>query len=92
MHYGCSKLALEGMTKTLAREGAEYNVLVNTIRPGVIDTEFHKKFSKDMLKRISMVPMKKTGRPEDVADLVFYLGSNKNNYITNEIVTISGGE
>lgn len=92
MHYGCSKLALEGMTKTLAREGAEYNVLVNTIRPGVIDTEFHKKFPKDMPKRISMVPMKKTGKPEDVADLVFYLGSNKNNYITNEIVTISGGE
>lgn len=92
MHYGCSKLALEGVTKTLAREGAEYNVLVNTVRPGVIDTEFHKKFPKDMPKRISMIPMKETGRPEDVADLVFYLGSNKNNFITNEIVTISGGE
>lgn len=92
MHYGCSKLALEGMAKTLAREGAEYNVLVNTIRPGVIDTDFHKKFPKDIPKRVSMIPMKKTGRPEDVADLVFYLGSNKNNYITNEIVTISGGE
>lgn len=92
MHYGCSKLALEGMTKTLAKEGAEYNVIVNTIRPGVIDTEFHKKFPKDMPKRISTIPMKKTGMPEDVADLVFYLGSNKNNYITNEIVTIAGGE
>ena len=92
MHYGCSKLALEGMTKTLAREGAEYNVLINTIRPGVIDTDFHKKFPKDMSKRLSMIPMKKAGMPEDVANLVFYLGSNKNNYITNEIVTIAGGE
>ncbi len=92
MHYGCSKLALEGLTKTLAREGAEYNVLVNTVRPGVIDTEFHKKFPKDMEKRIAMIPLKKMGTPGDIADMVYYLGSNKNNFITNEIITLSGGE
>ncbi|MGR3220190.1 MAG: SDR family NAD(P)-dependent oxidoreductase [Candidatus Anammoxibacter sp.] len=92
MHYGCSKRALEGMTKTLAKDGAEYNVLVNTIRPGVIDTEFHKKFPKDMEKRISMIPMRKMGMPEDVAGLAYYLGSDENNFMTNEIVTISGGE
>lgn len=92
MHYGCSKLALEGLTKTLAREGAKYNVLVNTVRPGVIDTEFHKKFPKNMKKRIEMIPLKKMGATEDVADMVYYLGSEKNNFITNEIITISGGE
>ena len=92
MHYGCSKLALEGLTKTLAREGAEYNVLVNTIRPGVIDTEFHKKFPKDMFKRIAMIPMRRMGTPEDVADMVYYLGSDMNRFITNETIAVSGGE
>lgn len=92
MHYGCSKLALEGLTKTLSREGAEYNVLVNTIRPGVIDTEFHKKYPKDMGKRIAMIPLKRMGAPKDVADMVYYLGSDENKFITNETITISGGE
>ena len=92
LHYGCSKRALEGLTKTLAKEGAEHNVLVNTIRPGVIDTEFHKKFPKDMKKRVAMIPLKKMGSPKDVAAMVYYLGSEKNNFITNEIITVAGGE
>ena len=92
MHYGCSKLAIEGVTKTLAKEGAEYNVFVNTVRAGVIDTEFHKKFPKDMKKRIEIIPLKKMGSPHDIADMVYYLGSDKNNYITNETITIAGGE
>lgn len=92
LHYGSSKLALEGLTKTLAREGAPVNVLVNTIRPGVIDTEFYKKFPKDMKKRIEMIPVKKMGRPEDVAEMAYYLGSEKNNFITNQTVAVSGGE
>lgn len=92
MHYGSSKRAMEGLAKTLAREGAEYNILVNTIRPGVIDTEFHKKFPKDMTKRIAMIPMKKMGGPADIADMAYYLGSEKNHFITNEIITIAGGE
>lgn len=92
MHYGCSKLALEGLTKTLAKEGAKFNVLVNTVRPGVIDTAFHKKFPKDMKKRIALIPLKKMGSPKDIAGIVCYLGSEKNNFITNEIIAISGGE
>lgn len=92
MHYGCSKRALEGMTKTLAKEGAAHNVFVNTIRPGVIDTEFHKKFSKDMESRIAMIPVKRMGTADDVADIVYLLGSEENHFITNEIITIAGGE
>lgn len=92
MHYGSSKLALEGLTKTFAKEGAKSNILVNTIRPGVIDTSFHKKFPKNMKKRIAMIPLKRMGSPQDIAGMAYYLGSDKNNFITNEIITIAGGE
>lgn len=92
MHYGSSKRALEGITKTLARCGAGCNILVNTVRPGVIDTDFHKKFPKDMTKRIEMIPMRRIGKPEDVASLVYYLGSEKNTFVTSEVIAVSGGE
>ena len=92
MHYGSSKLALEGLTKTLAKDGARYNVFVNTIRPGVINTGFYKKFPKNMKERIAMIPAGKMGSSEDIAKMVYYLGSEENNFITNEIITIAGGE
>ena len=92
LHYGCSKRALEGLTRTLAREGASCNILVNTIRPGVIDTDFHKTFLKDLKKRTEMIPLGKMGQVDDVADMVYYLGSDENAFITNEIITIAGGE
>lgn len=92
LHYGCSKRAIEGITKTFAKEGAEYNILANTVRPGVIDTVFHKKFPKDMTKRIAMIPLGRMGSPEDIAEIVFYLGSDVNTYITNEIIAVAGGE
>lgn len=92
MHYGCSKMALEGLTKTLAREGAKDNILVNTLRPGVIDTRLHKKFPKNMKERIALIPMRKMGKAEDIAKMVFYLGSDQNEFITNEVITVAGGE
>ncbi|KKK94832.1 hypothetical protein LCGC14_2678880 [marine sediment metagenome] len=90
--YACSKLALEGITKTFAREGAEYNILVNTIRPGVVDTEFHKKVFKNLKERISLIPLKKMINIKEIVEMIYYLGSEKNNFITNDIITIAGGE
>ena len=92
MSYGCSKLAIEGVTKTFAREGYSYNVLVNTIRPGVINTDFHKKTSKDMQKRVSLIPLLRMGDPKDISRVAYMIGSEENNFITNEIIMIAGGE
>ncbi|KJU81326.1 3-oxoacyl-ACP reductase [Candidatus Magnetobacterium bavaricum] len=92
MHYGSAKLAMEGITKTISKEGAKYNILCNTVRPGLIDTEFHSKYPKDMEKRISMVPVKRIGTTKEIADMVYYLGSDKNTFITNQTITIAGGE
>jgi len=92
MPYGCSKRAIEGVTKSLAKEGAKYNVLINTIRPGVIDTHFNEKSLKDMNGRVSIIPMQKMGEPKDIANMVYYIGSSDNEFITNEVITIAGGE
>lgn len=90
--YGCSKLAMEGITKTFAREGAIHNILVNTVRPGVVNTDFHKKVSKNIEERVNLIPMKKMINIDDVVNMIYYLGSEKNNFITNETISISGGE
>lgn len=89
--YSVSKSGLETATKSLAREGAGYNVLVNTIRPGVIDTEFFRSLSKDEEARKKIIPLKRFAQADEVSDLAFFL-CTKNTYITNEILSISGGE
>ena len=49
-------------------------------------------FPKDMEKRIAMIPLKRLGMPNEVADMVYYLGSDVNKFITNEIIAVAGGE
>lgn len=92
MQYGCAKRALEGITRTLAREGAQDNVLVNTVRPGVIDTGFHRRLGRDVSARVGLIPMRRMGTALEVAELVHYLGSERNTYITGQTVAVSGGE
>ena len=92
MHYGCFKRGLEGITRTLAREGAHVGVFANTIRPGVIDTSFYQKYPKDMKARLELIPVKRMGTAKEVAELVYYLGSEVNTYITGQTVAVSGGE
>jgi len=92
MHYGCFKRGLEGITRTLAREGASKGVLVNTVRPGVIDTSFHEKYGKNLQARLELIPAKRMGTTDDVAKMVFYLGSEVNTFITGQTIAVSGGE
>lgn len=92
MQYGCAKRALEGITRTLAREGARSNVLVNTVRPGVIDTAFHRRLSRDMKARVGLIPMGRMGTAEEVAEIVAFLGGTRNTFITGQTVAVAGGE
>lgn len=92
LDYGCAKRALEGLTRTLAREGAASGVLVNTIRPGFIDTDFHTRFPKDRQARTALIPLGRAGTPQEVARAVYALGSGENTFITNETLAVAGGE
>ncbi len=92
MHYGCFKRGMEGITKTLSRLGAAKGVLVNTVRPGVINTPFHEKYPKDMQQRIQLIPAKRMGTALEVAETIFFLGSDMNTYMTGEEIAVAGGE
>lgn len=94
--YGVAKAGIECLTKGLAREGAQFNILVNAIAPGLIDTRFHSKrmgrSAKALLERARKVPLKRAGKPEDVAAMIAYLLSPAGNFITGECISVSGGD
>lgn len=91
MHYGASKAALESLSRGFAREGAAKGILVNAIRAGVIDTPLHGKFRKNMAARVAMIPLKRMGRPEDIASLVLHLAAD-GGFITGQTISVTGGE
>lgn len=94
--YGVAKAGVECLARGLAREGAPFNILVNAIAPGLIDTQFHtKRMGRDaqaLRERASKVPLKRAGKPEDVAAMIVYLLSPAGNYITGECICIAGGD
>lgn len=95
MPYGIAKAGVECMTKGMARDLAKDNILVNCIAPGFIMTKFHGKSGKtpdEIKKRLELIPIKKAGTPEDIAGAILYLLSDAGNYITGQILTISGGD
>ena len=93
IHYGAAKAGVEAITRTLATEGAQYNILVNAIQPGVIDTEFHKKIGRTTLEsRLKSIPMKRAGKPLDVARLCVFLASEAGDYITGQVYGVTGGD
>ena len=88
-NYSAAKAALIGATKALALEAAARNVTVNAVAPGFIDTDMTKDLPQDDLKQL--VPMKRFGKPEEVAALVGFLCSDEAGYITGEVISINGG-
>jgi 3-oxoacyl-[acyl-carrier protein] reductase len=93
MPYTLSKSALEAMTISFAKEGAKYNILVNALRVGVTNTDIHHKSeSKNMNTRVDMIPLKRMAEPEEIAEYILFLSSEKSNFTTGSIITIAGGE
>ena len=88
-NYCAAKSAVIGATRALAQETASRNVTVNAVAPGFISTDMTKNLPEEELKK--MIPMRRFGRPEEVAELVGFLCSDKASYITGEVISINGG-
>lgn len=90
--YSASKSAIIGYTKALAKEVGYSGINVNCVCPGVIDTKMNSRLTKNDIEDIkSQTPMGRLGCPEEVAELIFYLSSDKANFITGQVITIDGG-
>tara|TARA_X000000950_G_scaffold286582_1_gene395929 strand:+ start:2119 stop:2859 length:741 start_codon:yes stop_codon:yes gene_type:complete len=93
--YAASKGALSSLTKSFAAEMSKYGINTNNISPGFIKTSFYKKFKKDKKKlynwTLSRIPQRRWGEPQEVAELVSFILSNKSNYLNGETITIDGG-
>lgn len=88
-NYSAAKAAIIGATKALAQETAPRGVRVNAIAPGFIATDMTKDLAVDELSQ--SVPMKRFGKPEEVAELAYFLISDASSYITGEVISINGG-
>jgi 3-oxoacyl-[acyl-carrier protein] reductase len=90
--YATTKAGILGFTKSMALEGARYNITVNAIVPGVINTEAFQLTSPSMRERmIARTAFKRPGEPEDIAHAVCFLASDHAGYITGIELNVSGG-
>ncbi len=91
-NYAASKAGQVALTKSLAKEVAKRGITVNCVSPGFIDTELIADLPPDQLKEYrKQVPMKRFGRPQEVADAVLFLASERASYITGTVLNVTGG-
>ena len=91
-NYSYSKHALEFIPQHL-KKLASKNILSNILRVGVVDTKIHSRIkSKNMSKRVKLIPIKRKASKKEISDTIYNLASEKNSYISGEIITIAGGE
>lgn len=90
--YGTSKGAINTFTKSLARQLAQFNINVNAVAPHAIETDMSSQWSEEKRREIiSSIPLKRMGKPEEVADVVVFLATEGAGFITGEIININGG-
>ena len=91
-NYSASKAGVIGFTKSLAKEVASRNILVNAIAPGFIDTDMTKVLSDNVKEGINaQIPLKRMGTPNEVAKVVKFLASEDSSYVTGQVINIDGG-
>jgi NAD(P)-dependent dehydrogenase (short-subunit alcohol dehydrogenase family) len=93
--YVASKHAVEGLTKAAALEGAAFGVRVNAIAPGPVETEMLNRFTGSPDRKaaqIAGVPLKRGGKPDEIAQAIVFLGSDKASFLTGQIVAVDGGK
>jgi len=92
-HYAASKAALIGLTKSLALELAQYGVTVNAVAPGWIETDMTSGMTaEDRKKGLELIPLRRIGRPEDIAYTTVFLASDLASFITGQTIHVNGGE
>ena len=92
VHYSASKAALIGFTKALAKEVGLSGITVNCVAPGVIATEMNGHLSEDIIEELkNETPLNRIGTPEDVAEAIFFLASDKASFITGQTLSVDGG-
>lgn len=94
LNYAVTKSLLVGFTKTLTRELGQFNINVNAIAPGYIDTESQQKNTPEIIRKMVLdeCAIKRLGKPEDIANLVTFLCSSKAKQITGEIIKVDAGQ
>ncbi len=89
--YPTSKFAVNGMTKSLARELGKYKIRVNAVAPGVINTDMVSSLPKEVIAPIiAGIPLGRIGEPEDIANAFLYLASPMASFVTGEILSVDG--
>ena len=91
-NYAASKAGIIGFTKSIAKELASRNILVNAVAPGFIQTDMTNVLKDDVKENIlNNIPLKRAGTPQDVANVVKFLASEESSYITGQVIHIDGG-
>ena len=91
-NYAASKAGMIGFTKSVAKELASRNIRANCVAPGFIKTDMTDVLSEEVKENIhNQIPLRRMGEPEEVANLVYFLGSEESKYITGQVVHVDGG-
>jgi NAD(P)-dependent dehydrogenase (short-subunit alcohol dehydrogenase family) len=93
--YTASKHAVEGLTKAAALEGSEFGVRVNAVAPGPVETDMLDRFTGSAEQKASLIariPLKRAGEPNEIAQAIVYLSSDRASFITGQILGVDGGK
>lgn len=91
-NYSASKAGMIGFTKSIAQELGSRNIRCNAIAPGFIETEMTHQLKEDVREAwIKTIPLRRSGKPEDVADVVTFLASDLSAYVTGQVINVCGG-